>query len=559
MKQDKKKLPVGIDHFEKLRLNDFYYVDKTGLIKKLLNNRSKVKLLTRPRRFGKSLNMSMLENFFSIQKKQQIFCGLKIINETALCEEYMGKFPVISISLKNVNATSFECAFQLVAQIIAEAAEKVQFLMESNQLTEYNKREYQKLLEDMSETEVLGSLKKLTHLLFRHYNMPVILLIDEYDVPLAKAYENGYYKQMVVLIRNLFDQTLKENENLKFAVLSGCMRLPQESIFNGVDHLHSSYISDIECNKYFGFTEEEIKEILVYYEYKDKYPVIKEWYKGYQFGNVEVYCPWDIVCYCAKLRVDQNAQPESYWINTSSNEILGKFIQEAENSIVKREIEKLMEGEVVVKEIHSELSYDNIDQSMERMWNILYWTGYLTQCGRRNEKVYKLAIPNKEIGTFFATQIMAHFKENVSKNKILLKHFYTVLEQGEAMEVQVCLREYLKKMIEIRATYCKNVMEEKYYQEFLLAILQKNDQWIVETDQWENDATILIKTGERGEGIIIAVKYMSDGKLDSVCKEVGEQISDSKYREWIEEHEIQKILKYGIACYKKQCRVEVEK
>ena len=274
---------------------------------------------------------------------------------------------------------------------------------------------------------------------------------------------------------------------------------------------------------------------------------------------MEVYCPWDIVCYCAKLRVDQNAQPESYWINTSSNEILGKFIQEAENSIVKREIEKLMEGEVVVKEIHSELSYDNIDQSMERMWNILYWTGYLTQCGRRNEKVYKLAIPNKEIGTFFATQIMAHFKENVSKNKILLKHFYTVLEQGEAMEVQVCLREYLKKMIEIRATYCKNVMEEKYYQEFLLAILQKNDQWIVETDQWGNDATILIKTGERGEGIIIAVKYMSDGKLDSVCKEVGEQISDSKYREWIEEHEIQKILKYGIACYKKQCRVEVEK
>ncbi len=365
MHQNKKKLPIGIDNFEKLRLNDFYYVDKTDLIKELLNNWGEVNLFTRPRRFGKSLNMSMLENFFSIEKNQDIFHGLKIAKETTLCEEYMGKYPVISISLKSVNAASFESAFQLTAQIIAEAAEKVQFLMESEQLTEYNRNEYQKLLEDMSEAELFGSLKKLTRLLSRHYDMPVILLIDEYDVPLAKAYENGYYEQMVFLIRNLFDQVLKGNENLKFAVLTGCMRISKESIFTGLNNLRVLSVSDVEFDEYFGFTDEEVQELLSYYRCTDKYHIIKEWYDGYRFGNVDVYCPWDVVCYCAKLREDKNAQPENYWINTSSNDVVRKFIQGAENNTVKREIEQLTEGKVIVKEIHPELTYQNMYQSME--------------------------------------------------------------------------------------------------------------------------------------------------------------------------------------------------
>lgn len=559
VKRDKMKLPVGIEHFDKLRLNDFYYVDKTGLIKVLLNNQSKVKLLIRPRRFGKSLNMSMLENFFSIQKKQEIFCGLEIVNETVLCEECMGKYPVISISLKNVNAASFESAFQLMVQIIADAAEKVQFLMESEKLTAYNKKEYQELLEDMSETELFESLKKLTYLLFRHYDMPVILLIDEYDVPLAKAYENGYYEQMVVLIRNLFDKVLNGNENLKFAVLSGCMRLPQENIFNEVDHLQSLYVSEVECDEYFGFTDEEIREVLEYYECKDKYHVIKEWYWGYQFGEVGLYCPWDIICYCAKIRVDQDAQPESYWINTSSNDILKKVIQEANNSMVKQEIEKLAEGETVIKEIHSELGYANVEQQMETIWDILYRTGYLTQCGRQEGKYHKLVIPNKEIGIFFVTQIMAYFKENIFKDGILLKYFYMALEQGDTKNIEGCLEEYLKKMIDIREFYIKNGTKEKFYRDVIFEILRIQDQWVVEKNPKGSDATILIQTEERELGIIIAIKYMADGKLDFGCKKAIEEISDNKYKKWVEENEIQKILKYGIACYKKQCRVEVER
>lgn len=558
--QDKKKLPIGIDNFEKLRLNDFYYVDKTGLIKELLNNWGEVNLFTRPRRFGKSLNMSMLENFFSIEKKQEIFHGLKIADETALCEEYMGKYPVISISLKSVNAASFESAFQLTVQIIADAAEKVQFLMGSEKLTEYNKKEYQKLLGDMNEAELLGSLKKLTRLLSRHYDMPVILLIDEYDVPLAKACENDYYEQMVFLIRNLFDQVLKGNENLKFAVLTGCMRISKESIFTGLNNLRVLSISDVEFDEYFGFTDEEVQELLSYYECNDKYYIMKEWYDGYRFGNMDVYCPWDVVCYCAKLREDKNAQPENYWINTSSNDVVRKFIQETENNTVKREIEQLTEGEVIIKEIHSELTYQNMYQSTKNIWSVLFTTGYLTQRGKRTGDFYKLAIPNKEIGAIFATQIMEYFKESVQKDGVLLKRFCMALEQGDANNVEICFEEYLKKTISIRDTYIKNGMKENFYHGILLGILGIKDQWVVVSNREAGDGygDILVET-ENGEvGIVIEIKYAQNGNLDFACKKAIEQISDNKYEEWFEENGIQKILKYGIACYKKQCRVRVE-
>ncbi len=558
-KQDKKKLPIGIDHFEKLRRNDFYYVDKTGLIKEVLNDQSKVKRLTRPRRFGKSLNISMLENFFSIGKKQEIFRGLKITNETAICKEYMGEYPVISISLKNVNATSFESAFQLVAQTIAEAAEKVQFLMTSGKLTEDNKKEYRRLLEEMSEAELSGSLKKLTYFLSRHYGIPVILLIDEYDVPLANAYENGYYERMALLIRNLFERVLKGNENLKFAVLTGCMQLPEENLWNGSDRLQNLYVSDIGCDEYFGFTDEEVRNLLFYYQCSDKYHAIKEWYQGYQFGAVEVYCPWDIICYCARLRVDQNAQPESYWINTSNNDIVRKFLQESLKNTDEREAEKLVQGEAVVKEIYPEWNWFSRERTKETMWDILYRTGYLTQRGKQEGNIYNLAIPNREIGIFFVRQIMEHFKDNVSKDRGLLKRFYTVLERGDVLGVQECMTGYLEKMVGIQAAYSKNGMEEKYYQELLLEILQNNDQWVVETDQCGDDTDILIKTEERGVGILIVMKYIPSGKLDSGCKKVVKQISGNKHRGWIETYEIQNILKYGIACYKKQCRVEIER
>ena len=400
MHQNKKKLPIGIDNFEKLRLNDFYYVDKTGLIKELLNNWGEVNLFTRPRRFGKSLNMSMLENFFSIEKNQDIFHGLKIAKETTFCEEYMGKYPVISISLKSVNAASFESAFQLTAQIIAEAAEKVQFLMESEQLTEYNRNEYQKLLEDMSEAELFGSLKKLTRLLSRHYDMPVILLIDEYDVPLAKAYENGYYEQMVFLIRNLFDQVLKGNENLKFAVLTGCMRISKESIFTGLNNLRVLSVSDVEFDEYFGFTDEEVQELLSYYRCTDKYHVIKEWYDGYyKSDDTSLFNPRSV-----SLAL-QKGKCKNYWTETGPMNEIAEYIEHNVDE-VREDIVKMVAGIPIEVELEgyaaSQLQLDSRDEILSAMvvfGFLSYHDGFLRIPNHELMEKFQRVLKRKSMGS----------------------------------------------------------------------------------------------------------------------------------------------------------------
>ena len=375
MEMRKKKLPIGIENFEKLRSEEFYYIDKTGLIRELLNNWGEVNLFTRPRRFGKSLNMSMLEYFFSLDGDKSIFNGLDISKETALCEEYMGKYPVISVSLKGIDARNYEMAFEMAIQIMKRVPAKVQYLLKSDALSEQDKAEYRKLLDDnMSEAVFCNSLRVLSELLEKHHGTKVILLIDEYDVPLAKAHEKGYYNQMISLIRNLLGETLKTNSSLKLAVLTGCLRISKESIFTGLNNLKVLTITDERFDKYFGFTDKEVRELLEYYEVDDHYEEVKRWYDGYQFGNEEVYCPWDVLNHCDRIRSEPHVQPENYWINTSSNEAVKRFIEESANAATKREIERLIAGEVIMKEIHQELTYSEIYQTIGNIWSLLFTT-----------------------------------------------------------------------------------------------------------------------------------------------------------------------------------------
>ena len=472
MIQEKKRLPVGVENFELIMNDNYYYVDKTGLISELIRNGGMVNLFTRPRRFGKTLNMSMLEHFFSIERDQSIFNGLEISKDTKLCEEYMGKYPVISISLKGINAAAYEGAFDFAVQIMQRTAEEFQFLSDSEYLSEHDKSVYRELLDsNMSETVFCGGLKILSKLLEKHYRLKVILLIDEYDVPLAKAFENGYYEQMIFLIRSLLEQALKTNDSLKFAIMTGCMRISKESIFTGLNNLKVLSITDERYDEYFGFTDTEVKEMLKYYEIEDHYEEIKNWYDGYQFGDMEVYCPWDVLNYCDKVKDHVDSFPENYWINTSSNDAVRKFIQMSDNFKTKREIEKLLAGGEITKEIHQELTYPEMYQSLGNVWSLLFMTGYLTQRGRLDAKYYKLAIPNLEIRDIFQTQIMEYFKERVKKDGDTLSRFCDALKSGEETKVEEIFESYLKKTISIRDTFVRKASKENFYHGILLGIL----------------------------------------------------------------------------------------
>lgn len=407
MENRKKMLPIGIEDFEKIRTEDFFYIDKTGLIKDLLYNWGEVNLFTRPRRFGKSLNMSMLEKFFQPEGDKSIFDGLAISEEKQLCEEYMGKFPVISLSLKGIQAGTYETARSMAIRMMNEEAGRHQYLQDSEQLTEYDKECYTHLLQrEMDDANLFGSLRELSFLLWKHYGKKVIILIDEYDVPLAKAFEYGYYDQMVILMRNLLEQVLKTNSSMQFAVLTGCMRIAKESIFTGFNNLRTLTITDVMFDEYFGFTDKEVRNLLEYYDRSECYDTMKEWYDGYQFGNVEVYCPWDVMNYCDALRADQDAMPKDYWINTSGNDAVRHFIRNGNHGATKREIERLVAGESITKEIHPELTYKDMYQNIEYMWSVLFTTGYLTQRGKPDGDFYHLAIPNIEIRRIFTKQII---------------------------------------------------------------------------------------------------------------------------------------------------------
>lgn len=558
----RKKLPIGIENFEELRTEDFYYVDKTGMITELLHNWGKVNLFTRPRRFGKSLNMSMLKSFFSLGSDAELFKGLKISGEKALCEEYMGKFPVISISLKSVNAGTYETAREMAVRIINEEAARFQYLLESGQLTQNDKERFCELLKrDMSEAALFGALRELSRLLQKHHAQDVIVLIDEYDVPLAKAFEHGYYEQMVILIRNMFEQVLKTNDNLKFAVLTGCMRISKESIFTGLNNLRVLSVSDVEFDEYFGFTDSEVKDMLEYYGLARHYQTVKEWYDGYQFGNVEVYCPWDVICHCSKLCADEDIHPQNYWSNTSSNEVVKKFIQSSDVGQTKREIEKLVAGETIEKEIHQELTYKDMYSSIDNIWSVLFTTGYLTQRGRPERKRFSLAIPNMEIREIFTDQIMEFFKESIRKNGEAVNAFCDALKHGQAPEVEKRLGDYLRRTISIRDTSVRKERKENFYHGILLGLLGSQETWGISSNRESGDgySDILAEIDEDEIGIVIEVKYAEDGNLESACEKALEQIKEKRYEEALREEGIDHILKYGIACYKKRCRVVVYK
>ena len=558
MCREKRKLPIGIENFEQIIKDDFYYVDKTGLISELLRNWGMVNLFTRPRRFGKSLNMSMLEHFFSVEGDKSIFDGLKISKDKKLCEEYMGKHPVISISLKGINAASYEAAFELTVKTIKGAVQKAGFLKMSDKLGEDEKKEYRAILdENMSEATLFWSLKNLSELLEKHYETKVILLIDEYDVPLAKAFENGYYDKMVFLIRNLLEQTLKTNNSLKFAVMTGCMRISKESIFTGLNNLKVLSITDERFDEYFGFTDEDVKEMLRYYDREDHYEEMRNWYDGYRFGSTDVYCPWDVLNHCDKIKENAAAFPENYWVHTSSNEAVKKIIQMSGNITTKREIERLLAGEEIVKEIRQELTYQEMYQSVENIWSLLFMTGYLTQRQRLDASHYKLAIPNLEVRDIFKTQIMEYFKEGVAKDGDTLKQLCDALKGGDAEKVERLFEGYLKKTISIQDTFVKKSLKENFYHGILLGILGVKEDWGVFSNRETGDgySDIMIETEDSEMGIIIEIKYAGDGNLLNVCEKALKQVEETKYEETLLENGVEKILKYGIACYMKHCKV----
>ena len=557
----KKKLPVGIESFEEIRTEGFYYVDKTGMIRDLLDRWGKVNLFTRPRRFGKSLNMSMLKSFFEIGAKKELFDGLEIAGETDLCGAYMGKFPVVSISLKGICAGDFQTARNLAVKVINEEARRMQLLQESSRLSSEDKELHLALMaREMDDETLIFSIRELSELLYKHYGKKTIILIDEYDVPLAKANEQGYYDEMVLLIRSMFEQALKTNEALYFAVLTGCLRVAKESIFTGLNNPKVFSVSTVRFDEYFGFTDSEVREMLGYYGLEEKYGDIKEWYDGYRFGNVDVYCPWDVISYCDELLDDPELLPRDYWSNTSGNEAVRHFIGQMGNGPTKSEIEALTAGETVEKEIREDLTYSRLYESSDNLWSVLFATGYLTRRGTVERNRYALAIPNREIRNIFTDQILALFKEDAGRDGERLKAFCAALAEGKPQEVERLLAGYLEKTVSIRDTFVKKPTKENFYHGLLLGILGYKEGWTVTSNREAGDgfSDIMIRMDEGNTGIIIEVKYAEENP-EAACRRALEQIQEKGYAQGMRSEGIQTILKYGIACCRKTCRVLMER
>jgi hypothetical protein len=556
------KLPIGIENFEKMRTQGFYYVDKTNLIRDLLQNWGEVNLITRPRRFGKSLNMSMLKYFFQIGCDKTLFEGLKIMQERELCEQYMGKYPVISISLKGVDGLDFQAAGAAMRRVIANEAERFDFLKDSPALSEQDKKNYDALLEmnrgvyTMGDDVLASSLKTLSSLLEKHYGRKVVLLIDEYDVPLDKAFQAGYYNEMVTMIRNMFGNALKTNESLWMAVLTGCLRISKESIFTGLNNWKVLTITNVQLNEYFGFTDEEVRELLTYYGLTEHFDTIKEWYDGYRFGNMSVYCPWDVISYCDNLRADPDAFPENYWSNTSSNSIVRRLIRRSDRP-TQKEIERLIAGETIKKEIRQDLTYNEIDDNTENLWSVLFATGYLTQRGRESTKVFQLAIPNREIRELFTDQVWAWFKEASRKDTHKLDAFCEAFPAGDAETIERLFNDYLWNTISIRDTAAQKERKEHFYHGILLGLLSHKGNWMVQSnvESGEGYSDICVQVEEGRVGVVIEVKYAEGDRLDAACVEALKQIENKQYEAYLLGEGMKSIRKFGIACYKKHCKV----
>lgn len=555
-----KKLPIGIENFEKLRQEDFYYIDKTRLIEQLLTRWGEVNLFTRPRRFGKSLNMSMLQSFFEIGKDKTLFDGLRISDNQELCEEYQGKFPVVSVSLKGINGATYEEARRFLIKTINEEARRLSVLSDSTELDETDHELLTQLKKkEMTNDSLVYSIRELTELLEKHYGSKVIVLIDEYDVPLAKANENGYYDEMVLLIRNLFENALKTNNSLKFAVLTGCLRIAKESIFTGLNNFKVYSITDKSFDETFGFTDEEVKELLRYYGQEKYYETVKEWYDGYRFGNVDVYCPWDVINFCSDHLADPGLEPKNYWANTSGNSVISHFIDSVgkPQKLTRMELEQLVNGGIVQKEINSELTYKELYSSIDNLWSTLFMTGYLTQRGESSGNRYNLVIPNREIRNIITNHILKMFKENVKDDGKTVSDLCDALLNKNPKKVELIFTEYMKKTISIRDTFARKPTKENFYHGLLLGILGFKENWSVMSNRESGDGfgDILIRIEDEDVGIVIEVKYADDGNLQGECEKALQQIIDIRYTEALEQEGIHTIIKYGIACYRKKCKV----
>ena len=555
-----KKLPIGIENFEEMRREDFYYVDKSHVIEQLLTQWGKVNLFTRPRRFGKSLNMSMLQSFFEIGKDKTLFDGLRISDNQELCEKYQGEFPVVSVSLKGINGATYEEARRFLIKTINEEARRLSVLSDSTELdgtdhellTQLKKKE-------MTNDSLVYSIRELTELLEKHYGSKVIVLIDEYDVPLAKANENGYYDEMVLLIRNLFENALKTNSSLKFAVLTGCLRIAKESIFTGLNNFKVYSITDKSFDETFGFTDAEVRELLRYYGQEKYYETVKEWYDGYRFGNVDVYCPWDVINFCSDHLADPGLEPKNYWANTSGNSVISHFIDSVgkPQKLTRMELEQLVNGGIVQKEINSELTYKELYSSIDNLWSTLFMTGYLTQRGEPSGNRYNLVIPNREIRNIITNHILKMFKENVKDDGKTVSDLCDALLNQNPEKVELIFTEYMKKTISIRDTFARKPTKENFYHGLLLGILGFKENWSVMSNRESGDGfgDILIRIEDEDVGIVIEVKYADDGNLQGECEKALQQIIDIRYTEALEQEGIHTIIKYGIACYRKKCKV----
>ena len=557
---ERKKLPVGIDSFEKLRREDFYYVDKSGLIIDLLNNWGEVNLFTRPRRFGKTLNMSMLKSFFEIGADGTLFDGLAISRETALCEAHMGKFPVVFVSLKGVDGLTFEDAYIMLKTIIRTEASRHYYLKTSEKVSTENKQIFEEILSGKYE-EMADSLRLLSQMLYQHYGQKTILLIDEYDVPLDKAFQHGYYKEMVALIRGLFGQALKTNDYLQFAVLTGCLRVSKESIFTGLNNFKVLSITDSRFDEHFGFTDAEVKALLDDYNLTAHYGETKEWYDGYHFGSVDVYCPWDVINHVDRLCGEPNAEPQAYWINTSGNDLVKRFVDKADKT-TQGEIERLIAGEAIEKAVRLELTYNEIDSSIDNLWSVLFTTGYLTQAGKAARGVYKLVIPNREVREVFILQIQEWFKETVVQDEKPMQAFCQAFLDGNAGEIQKRLTAILGKMISILDTKARDDQKENFYHGLLLGLLRSDPTWSILSNAESGDgfSDILIEPEDPDAGIVIEVKYLPTlAGMESACVTALEQIKSKRYDERLRNEGRENVTAFGIAFCKKRCRVVFEK
>ena len=559
------KLPVGIDGFEKIRRNGFYYIDKTELIEQLFLNWGEVNLFTRPRRFGKTLNMSMLKCFFEIGTDSSLFDGLYISEKQTLCEQHLGKYPVIFLSLKGVEGLNFSEAKRRCIQLIRREAERFYYLKDSEKLLDLDKKKYHQLLDMKDQPEdvdiVISSIKTLSDLLYKHYGKKTVILIDEYDVPLDKAFQHGYYKEMSYFTRGLLGEALKTNDSLNFAVLTGCLRVSKESIFTGLNNFKILSITDTRFDEQFGFTDTEVRKLLSDYHLEDRFAEVKEWYDGYRFGKADVYCPWDVVNFVDRVKDDPEARPEAYWINTSGNDLVKRFIDKA-NKTTKNEIERLINGEAIEKELRLDLTYEEIDQSIENLWSVLFTTGYLTQTGRTEKGAYRLIIPNREVREVFRLQINEWFKKSIFTNTERLTAFWKAFEEGDTEGIEQYLNRVLSNSISVFDTKARKEEKESSYHNLLVGILTGNADWLVKSNVEAGDgfADIIVETDNPDAGIVAELKYTKNfDEMRIACRKAMNQIRDRRYQEYLLNDDRRDIRLYGIAFCKKRCCVISEK